>query len=718
MLRPFLPIHPENRDVPSDRREFLRLAAHATGAASLAAAWPAPILRALQVPADVRTGTIQDVAHVVILMQENRSFDHYFGTLRGVRGFGDRHPIPMTGGRPVWRQSDGQQEVPPFHLDTATTSALRVPVTPHAFADSQAAWDQGRFGLWPKFKTTYAMGYYERADIPFQYALADAFTICDAYHCSITTGTDPNRIVFWSGSNYNPDVRARGENCTEDDSEPNNLRCWIKGRMPVPGYTYAGSAFRWPTIPDVLQQHGISWRIYQNPNDNWTGAMHGGLAFESFRTSVPGSPIYERGMRHWSIDDLAADVRAGSLPQVSWILPSQSWSEHPSPSTPAHGAEFTTLVLDALTSNPEVWAKTVFFLTFDENDGQFDHVPPPAVPSYEADGSLAGGATLDVTGEYFLDPGRKYRLEDDPDTGPLRPWGLGPRVPMYVISPWSKGGWVSSEVFDHTSVGRFLETRFGITVPAISPWHRAVCGDLTSAFDFATPNDPGVPALPDARGASAIVLEHIQRPMPYPPSRPVAPRQEPGVRPSRALPYDLHVDAQHDAGTGRLTLTFRNTGRAGAVFHVYDRHRLDRIPRRYTVEAGKSLAGTWPTHDGYDLEVHAPNGYLRRVRAPSAPTPGRPSPVVVADTASAETGLDIVVRNPGAAGVDVTLRDNAYGGADVSLAVPAGVEVRHAWPTADSGQWYDVTVASEGLEWRFAGRGETGKPASSDPAMA
>lgn len=704
--------------MPSDRREFLRLAAQAAGAASVAASWPAPILRALQVPADVRTGTIRDVAHIVILMQENRSFDHYFGTLRGVRGFGDRHPVPMSGGRTVWQQWDGERELLPYHLDTETTSALRVPVTPHAFADSQAAWNQGRFGAWPKFKTPYAMGYYERTDIPFQFALAEAFTICDAYHCSITTGTDPNRIVFWSGSNYNPEVRARGENCTEDDSEPNNLRCWIKGRMPTPGYTYQGSAFRWPTIPDVLQQHGISWRIYQNPNDNWTGAMHGCLAFESFRTSVPGSPIYERGMRHWSLEHLAADVKAGTLPQVSWILPSQSWSEHPSPSTPAHGAEFTTLVLDALTSNPEVWAKTVFFLTFDENDGQFDHVPPPAVPSYNPDGTLAGGSTLDVTGEYFLDPGRKYRHPEDPDDGPLRPWGLGPRVPMYVISPWSKGGWVNSEVFDHTSVGQFLEKRFGITIPAISPWHRAVCGDLTSAFDFATPNDPAMPELPDARGASAIVLQHIQRPMPYPPARPVVPRQEPGVRPSRALPYELHADAAFDAAAGTLTFTFRNTGRTGAVFHVYDRHHLDRVPRRYTVEAGKSLSDSWPAREGCDLEVHGPNGYFRRVVAPSLPAAGRVPATVTAEPAADEGRLVIVVRNPGAGRIAVTLRDNAYGHADVALAVDPGDEVRHAWPTEDSGRWYDVTVASEGLEWQFAGRVETGAPGVSDPAVA
>src|SRR3546814_3853135 len=108
-----------------------------------------------------------------------------------------------------------------------------------------------------------------------------------------------------------------------------------------------------------------------------------------------------------------------------------------------------------------------------------------------------GKSTVALDGEYFSDPARKYLKADDTISGTTRPWGLGPRVPMYVISPWSRGGWVCSEAFDHTSMGRFLEQRFGITVDSISPWHRAVCGDLTSAFDFKTPNDDIFPALPD-----------------------------------------------------------------------------------------------------------------------------------------------------------------------------------------------------------------------------
>ncbi len=598
----------------TSRRRFLQLAATAAADAAALAMVPPSIRRALALPASNVTGTIADVQNVVILMLENRSFDHYFGTLRGVRGFADRHPVPLESGKLVWQQSDGEREIAPFHLDTKTTSALRVPDTPHTFSDAQAAWNQGKFGLWPKFKTPISMGHYRREDIPFQFALAEAFTLCDAYHCSVTTGTDPNRIAFWSGSNFDPTLRAQGIDCTDAHAEPNNLRCWIKGAMPTPGYTYQGSALTWPTIPEVLESAGISWRIYQDPNDNWTGAMHGGLAFESFRSAKPGSPLYEKGMTHRSLEELTRDAKEGSLPQVSWVLPPMLWSEHPAPSSPIQGAEFTVRVLDALTINPEVWSKTVLFLVFDENDGQFDHVPPPAPPSFNPDSTPAGKATLDLNGEYFSDPDRKYLDESDQITGTCRPWGLGPRVPMYVISPWSRGGWVSSQVFDHTSVGQFLEKRFGIHIPAISPWHRAVSGDLISAFDFVNANQAPFPELPRVASSEAVIAQIEQLPKPAPPETPERLYQEPGVRRSRALPYELHVHARLAPKSRILTLEFHNTGRAGAVFHVYDRLHLDRIPRRYVVEAAKSLRDDWVLREDkgrYDLWVYGPNGFVR-----------------------------------------------------------------------------------------------------------
>ena len=219
------------------------------------------------------------------------------------------------------------------------------------------------------------------------------------------------------------------------------------------------------------------------------------------------------------------------------------WSEHPAPSSPLQGAEFTAQVLDALTANPEIWGKTALFVTFDENDGLFDHVPPPAPPSYNLDGTLAGKSTLDLAGEYFSDPERQYLDPEDRTSGTVRPWGLGPRVPLYVVSPWSRGGWVSSQVFDHTSLGQFLEKRFHITVPAISPWHRAVCGDLTSAFDFATPNLEPCPNLPPVANSAVVIAALSQRPR-----SPSSPRESrsrcsrnPACAARDALPYELHV---------------------------------------------------------------------------------------------------------------------------------------------------------------------------------
>ena len=264
-----------------------------------------------------------------------------------------------------------------------------------------------------------------------------------------------------------------------------------------------------------------------------------------------------------------------------------------------------------LTANPDVWSQTVFFLTFDENDGFFDHVPPPAPPSYNADGTLAGESTLELAGEYFSDPERKYLHPEDTISGTVRPWGLGPRVPHVCHFALEQGRLGNSQVFDHTSVGQFLEKRFGITVPSISPWHRAVCGDLTSAFDFATPNDAPLPALPDVSDYAKLEAEQKLLPLPVPPNAPQPLFQEPGIRFSRALPYELHASARV-AASGILTLIFSNTGQQGAVFHVYDKLHLDRIPRRYTVEAGKILSDVWNTTatdaGQYDCGSTAPMG--------------------------------------------------------------------------------------------------------------
>lgn len=590
-----------------DRRSLLT-----AGLGALAAGLPTSLARALSIPADVRKGTIEDVDHVVILMQENRSFDHYFGVMAGVRGFGDPHPIPVAPGadgapRDVWTQIDRTAgppvKVSPFHLSTtADFDLMRVEGTPHHWPDAQAAWDQGRMGHWPEAKTQRAMGYYTRQDIPFQYAMAEAFTLCDAYHCSVHTGTNTNRLFLFSGTN-DPLGLAGGpviDNVDDDLNKPD-------GDQP---------RYDWTTYAERLQAAGIDWRHYQNLADNFgDNPVQNFMAYRRAFRGEPGSDpaLKDRALSTRDLDRLKADVLNGRLPQVSWIIGTAEGSEHPGPSSPAQGADYIARVIDALTANPAVWARTVLFINFDENDGFFDHAPPPAPPSPdpEAPGGFAGASTVSTAGEYHRLPARG--AEGDTAAFRGRPYGLGPRVPMYILSPWSRGGWVHSEVADHTSVIRFLERRFGVMEPNISPWRRAVCSDLTTAFDFASPNDTDFARLlPDTLAARARAAAVTRQPSPVAPAGHGRPAQEPGERRSRPTRYRLRATCDLEADKGRAILTFISDGALAAVFHVYDRLHLDRIPRRYTVGAGERLRGVWSlTADSgrYDLWVLGPDGF-------------------------------------------------------------------------------------------------------------
>jgi phospholipase C len=338
----------------SNRRDFLRTAATAAASTAALAMFPPAIKRALAIPAHRRTGTLRDVEHIVILMQENRSFDHYFGTLRGVRGFGDRFPIPLperegVQGKNVWYQTTNDSEHPvlvPFRLNTEQTFAyMRVSGTPHTWPNAQNAWNQGSLDQWPKHKDNHSLGYFSEADIPFQFALAEAFTLCDAYHCSFQGGTNPNRVFAWTGGN-DPLRLGNGPVLTNDyDNFEHD---------PEGGYT-------WTTYPERLEQAGVSWQVYEDMEDNFTDNPLAG--FQSFRDAYrdkPGSrsALKARGVSTRDLDLLKQDVRDGKLPQVSWIVATAEGSEHPGPSSPAQGAAYTARVLEALTDNPEVWSKT------------------------------------------------------------------------------------------------------------------------------------------------------------------------------------------------------------------------------------------------------------------------------------------------------------------------------------------------------------------------
>ncbi|MCC3769021.1 beta-propeller fold lactonase family protein [Streptomyces sp. UNOC14_S4] len=434
------------------RRRLLGSALGAGGLAAASALFP-PHLRSAVAQPSRRLRSLDEIEHVVVLMQENRSFDHYFGTMHGVRGFDDPDALTLPDGRSVFHQPDPANPdgyLLPFHLDTLTTSSQAIPSTSHAWTVQHAAVNGGRMDNWvPAHRKAdgeqrgpYTMGYYERDDIPFHFALAEAFTLCDAYHCSVLGPTWPNRLYLWTGT-VDPGGRYGGPVTSNDIPRP----------------------FRWTTYAERLTAAGVSWHVYQEEDDYGCNPLE---FFQSFQDAKPGDPLYEHGLTITPGDGFARDARAGRLPTVSWIIPPSPLCEHPD-YLPAVGADFLARQLDAVAANPDVWNKTVFIVNYDENDGLFDHVVPPMPPAGTPDEFVRG-----------------------------LPIGAGIRVPCFVVSPWSQGGYVASEPFDHTSVLRFLERVTGVREANISDWRRRTFGDLTSALGYAAGRP--FPRLPETRG--------------------------------------------------------------------------------------------------------------------------------------------------------------------------------------------------------------------------
>ncbi|MFF6977927.1 phosphocholine-specific phospholipase C [Streptomyces sp. NPDC008343] len=676
-----------------NRRRFLQVA----GATTAFTALSSSIQRAAALPANHRTGSMEDVEHIVVLMQENRSFDHYFGKLRGVRGFGDPRPVAQDGGKSIWHQSNGTKDVLPFHPDADDLGMQFLEGLPHGWNDGQQAYNGGKYDKWVPAKGTTTMAYLNREDIPFHYALADAFTICDAYHCSFIGSTDPNRYYMWSGYTGNDGT----------------------GGGPVLGNDELG--YGWTTYPERLEQAGVSWKIYQDIGDGLDAAGSWGwiedayrgnygdnslLYFNKYRNAKPGDPWFDKARTGTDVkngdgyfDQLKADVKAGKLPQISWIAAPEAFTEHSNwPSN--YGAWYIAQVLDALTSNPEVWSKTALFITFDENDGFFDHVVPPLPPK----DASKGKSTVDVSLDLYKGDSKR----------PAGPYGLGPRVPMLVVSPWSKGGYVCSETLDHTSILQFMERRFGVKETNISPWRRAICGDLTSAFDFSC-KDTRPAALPETDEYEPPDRERHPDYKPTPPADPAMPKQERGLRRARPLKYAPHVDGSVDEAAGKFTLSFASGAKAGAAFHITSGNRTDG-PWMYTTEAGKSIADTWNSaysNGSYDLTVHGPNGFVRYFKGANK-TAG---PEVTARHKGDD--IELTFTNKGTTSVRLKIA-NGYGGRPATVTVRPGDSVRRTVDLQGSRRWYDLTVTTDAdpkFLRRFAGHVENGRPGVSDPAI-
>ncbi len=434
------------------RRRLLGTGAAAAGGAVVSSLLPPSIRQALA--AGPRTGSLKDIEHVVIHMQENRSFDHYFGTLAGVRGFGDPKALTLSTGRSVFYQPDPSNPdryLLPWHLDTQHTSSQAIPSTSHAWHVQHQAWNGGRMDNWlpahlkadGRHTGPYTMSYYERQDIPFQFALAEAFTLCDGYHCSLLGPTWPNRLYLMSGM-IDPSGEHGGPIISNVVKKP----------------------YTWTTYPERLEKAGVNWRVYQEEDDYGTNVLE---FFQAYQDARPGSGLYERALTISQPGQFERDARAGKLPTVSWIIPTSGQSEHPA-YIPASGADFLASKLEAVASNPDLWSKTLFIVNYDENDGLFDHVPPPTPP-------------LGTPGEFVNG----------------LPIGGGIRVPCFLISPWTVGGFVATDNFDHTSVLQLLENMTGVKEPNITAWRRETFGDLTSALGFAQSARHRFPALPATR---------------------------------------------------------------------------------------------------------------------------------------------------------------------------------------------------------------------------
>jgi phospholipase C len=641
------------------------------------------------------TGTLADARHVVILMQENRSFDHYFGMLKGVRGFADRSAIQVAGGYSVFNQPNGLGRQYPWQFSATKPAGGADPERlaqcngdlSHAWSDQHKAWNGGKLDSWVAAKgNVRTLGYLTRADIPFHYALADNWTVNDAYFCSVLSATGPNRTYHWSGT-IDPAGTAGGPAYDGGDE----------------------SGLHWQTYAEALEAAGVSWKVYQNAADNYGDNA---LAyFTQFASAPAGSALAVKGMGSVpkatgrTPDDIAAairaDVVAGTLPQVSWIVADQASSEHPY-ATPADGAHFVHLVMDALNADPDVFNSTVLFLNYDENDGFFDHVPPPAAPAGTA-GEFYNGTNI----------------------------GLGFRVPLIAISPWTRGGWVSSEVSDHTSVLRFLERwTSAIGRPAtcvnISAWRRKVCGDLTGMFDFANPVY-GLPALPDT---SATIGLSACGPLPNPaPVDNRLPQQEAGTRPARALPYQPNANLDHlefgSGGVMKVWLAMANQGTGSAHFAAYANAYRSGGPWQYTVDAGAGTSDFFNCGSGYgngpyDLSVVGPNRFLRRFRG-DATKPGRSAAVTCSYAAAPDTGKQAVwfaLANTATTAVTFTVTSTNYrSDGPWTYTVPAGGTASDYFnAVAYTNGWYDFTVTVDSdTTWsqRFTGHLETGTPSIS-----
>lgn len=780
-----------------NRREFLEKSSLLLAGLGTSSVLHPSILKALAIDPAAQS-TFYDAEHVVILMQENRSFDHAFGALKGVRGFLDKRAFVKQDGHSVFFQkNDDGKYASPARLDLRNTKSTWMSSLPHSWADQQKALNKGKYDQWLQAKASgnkdyknipLTLGYYNREDLPFYYQLADAFTIFDQYFCSSLTGTTPNRLFLWSGTlreQQNGKVKANVVNENID-------------------YDKARQA-KWKSFPEILEQQNVSWRIYQNEISlpkGMSGEQEAWLSnftdnpiewFSKFNVkfskgyyqNIPNIIAYlkqeieknpqqkerlenmlsevqedqvkyhpdnysklskeERNLHekafttnvndpdYWKLEigkdengerlvvpegdvlfQFRKDVEEKKLPLVSWLVAPEHFSDHPG--SPWYGAWYISEVLNILTKDPETWKKTIFIINYDENDGYFDHVlpfAPPVNPGQPVDmNGKEGVEYVDQSQEYMSNPSLKNYEKIEGTVG------LGYRVPMIIASPWTKGGFVNSEVSDHTSVLQFLENfimkkyKKNVHIDNISDWRRAICGDLTSAFNSSSVKAPQMNYLDQKEYAKTI---NAAKNKPVPDLKWYSENelngnlleiQERGLKPSNPLPYHFHVNLEGE----QIKMT--NLKENGIPLLIYDRTQFNNNNYHFSYALYSKQELSHAVHSGaYDYEVFGPNGFFRKFKG------NKTSELeVILVNMTSKNQVELIIRNHKKKNASIHLED-LYGKTKKTITVQNSEEKIMIDLDKNKG-WYDLKLTFNDYLWHFAGRVETGKVSVSDPHWA
>ena len=406
---------------------------------------PGNVAGCIAVPTGVTPQQLAQVQHIVVLMQENRSFDHYFGQLRD-EGQPDAEGPPAGASNPNPLDPNGPP-ITRFHK----TQNCEVADLDHSWNGTHHEWNDGLMDGFtaanaiPKDPSgSRTMGYYDSGDLPFYYALANTFAIGDHYFSSALTQTFPNRFYLLAGTSFGH----------------------IRNDFPLPPSADLLNDFAQKTIFQSLDEAGVSWKVY-----------FAEVPFAFLFGYVRQHPLNVAPIAQYFVDALL-----GTLPQVAFVDPiflatvNVENDEHP-PTNVQNGQLFTSLVITALFKSPN-WSSSALFLTYDEHGGFYDHMPPPTACPPD------GIAPL-------LEPG------DEP--GAFDRYGI--RVPVIVASPFAKSHYVSHNVYDHTSILKFIETRFGL--PTLTN-RDANADQMFDFFDFCTPAFVTAPAID-------IVLPDIEK---------------------------------------------------------------------------------------------------------------------------------------------------------------------------------------------------------------